>query len=112
MRTLGLALALLIAIGCASAPAGTPVGCPLALVEGTLKGMPPDKLVLHTDTDELLEIRWSADLAVRPGSPPELIDSAGGVVARAGDRVEIVGASWEAGTWTECGGVRIRARAS
>jgi hypothetical protein len=88
-------------------PEGPLVGCPQALAVGTLKEMPPDRLVLHTDADELVEIRWSADLAVRPGPPAELVDSEGRVVARAGDRVSITGGHLDGRTFTECDGVRV-----
>ncbi len=116
MRTLGLALVVLIASACTSlgmGPDGSPVGCPLATAEGTLKMLPPDKLLLHTDADELLEIRWSTELTVRPGPLAELVDTEGRVVARAGDRVSIAGGQLDGrGTFTECGGVRVLPRAS
>ena len=110
MRTIGLALAILVASACSLLglePDGPLVGCPQALAEGTLKEIPPDRLVLQADAAELVEVHWSAELAVRPGPPAELVDAAGGVVARAGDRVSLTGGYLDGRTFTQCDDVRV-----
>jgi hypothetical protein len=77
-------------------------------MEGTLKEIPPDALGLVTDDGEGWSVAWRS-YKVRPGPPVELIGEDGGVVARAGDRVAITGgAIGPPGTWTECGGVRVK----
>jgi hypothetical protein len=115
VRTIGLVLAILVAS--ARSVLGIEgdwplVGCPQALAVGTLKLIPPDQLALQTDEDEVVEIGWSADLAVRPGPPAELVDSSGQVVARAGDRVSITGGYLDGRTFTEWDGVRVMQPAS
>lgn len=117
MTALGLAVAILVAAGCAlpgTLATGTPVGCPLNLIEGTLAGTLPDTLALVTDDGQALEIDWSDSFVVRAGTPIELVDPDGGVVARAGDRVVIFGAATRgsSGSWSECGGLRVKVRGS
>jgi hypothetical protein len=109
VRALGLALTILLASACTSfgtEPDEPLVGCPQALAEGTLEVTAPDRLLLHTDADELVEIRWTS-LTVRQGPQAELVDSSGRVVAQAGDRVSITGGYLEGRTFTECDGVRL-----
>jgi hypothetical protein len=108
MRALGLALGLILAVGCAAAPAGTLVGCPMALIEGTLVGQPPNYLSLVLDDGEAVDVDWSERFAINSGDPITLVDPNGLVVARAGDRVTITGGALRGpGTWTECGSVKL-----
>ena len=111
MRTLGLALAILVVSACTSlgmGPDGPLVGCPQALMEGTLKELAPDTLGLVTDDGTGWSVDWRS-YTVKPGPPAELIGEDGGVAARAGDRVAITGgAIGPPGTWTECGGVQLK----
>jgi hypothetical protein len=115
LRTLGVALALLVASACTIGiePNGSPVGCPLAVIEGTLVGQGQDSLSLVTDDGEAVDVDWSDAVSIRAGSPIELVDANGVVIARAGDRVAISGGILRGqGTWTECGGVRVKPSAS
>lgn len=110
MKILGILLAILVAGACTSLgsdPEGTVVGCPLALTEGTLKEVAPDKLALQTDYAGLVEVRWSPELAVRPGPPAQLVDTDGKVIARAGDRVSLTGGYLGESTFTQCGVVKV-----
>jgi hypothetical protein len=115
IRTLGLVLAILAAGACTSlsrGPDGTLVGCPLAIAEGTLEEVAPDKLALQTDHAGLVEVRWSAELAVRPGPPAQLVDAEGQVVARAGDRVSLTGGYLGENAFTQCDVVKVLQPAS
>ena len=110
MRAVGLALAILLAGACSVLGIGREaplVGCPQALAVGTLEEVAPDRLALHTDESELVEVRWSPELSVRPGSPAELVDAAGQVVARAGDRVSLTGGYLGEDAFTQCDVVRV-----
>lgn len=110
MRFVGLVLAILVAGGCTSlsrSPEGTLVGCPLALAVGTLEEVAPDKLALRTDYAGLVEVRWSPELAVRPGPPAQLVDTEGHVVARAGDRVSLTGGYLGQNAFTQCDVVKV-----
>ena len=115
MRVLGIALVLVVASACTIGiePNGSPVGCPLAVIEGTLVGQGQDSLSLVTDDGEAVEVDWSNAVSIRAGSPTELVDANGAVIARAGDRVAISGGILRGqGTWTECGGVHVKPSAS
>jgi hypothetical protein len=110
MKILGLVLAILVAGACTSlsgGPEGTLVGCPLAIAEGTLEEVAPDKLALQTDHAGLVEVRWSPELAVRPGPPAQLVDTEGQVVARAGDRVSLTGGYLGESAFTQCDVVKV-----
>ena len=110
MRILVLVLGILVAGGCtplSRGPEGTLVGCPLALAEGTLKEVAPDKLALQTDHAGLVEVRWSPELSIRPGPPAQLVDTEGQVVARAGDRVSLTGGYLGENEFTQCDVVKV-----
>ena len=115
MRVLGIALVLVVASACTIGiePNGSPVGCPLAVIEGTLVGQGQDSLSLVTDDGEAVAVDWSNGVSIRAGSPIELVDANGVVIARAGDRVSISGGILRGqGAWTECGGVHVKPSAS
>ena len=109
MKILGILLAILVAGACTSLgsdPEGTLVGCPLALAEGTLKEVAPDKLALQTDYAGLVEVRGSRSLPSAAGPPAQLVDTDGKVIARAGDRVSLTGGYLGESTFTQCASSR------
>ena len=114
-RFLALLLVTVLA-GCSVldvANSAKPAACPTALIEGVLVELPPDALVLETDDGPTYAIDWSGGYAIRSGPPIELVDRAGAVVARVGDRVAIAGGETgqQEELWRECGGVTVIAPA-
>ena len=96
------------ACGLAPAPPTPAVGCPEALVRGTLEVL-GGEIGLFDSTDRHLIVQWPAGYATRDvGGEPSLVDPSGRVVARAGDAVEIPGGEIRVGEWFACGDPLLR----
>jgi hypothetical protein len=84
------------------------VACPTALIRGTLEVLGTDIGLFGIDSRHLL-VEWPYGYTTREVSGQlSLIDPAGGVVARAGDSVEIPGRELRVGEWYACGDPILR----
>ena len=84
------------------------VACPTALIRGTLEVLGTD-IGLFDIADRHLMVDWPDGYTTRDvGGQPSLVDPAGGVVARAGDSVEIPGGELRVGEWHACGDPIVR----
>jgi hypothetical protein len=103
-RVAGLVLAVSLVIsttaGCSSSPTESPLGCPLAVIEGFLEPLgPPGSIGIMEGPNHLI-LSW------HDGFHPAEVNGAlvvlspdGTVVARVGDLVQVTGASIKAGEW-------------
>ena len=106
-----LALAVLVVGTACGSPVdqGSPVvGCPAALIRGTLELLGSD-LGLMDSQQRHLVVDWPDGYVTRDiDGQPSLVDPAGRLVARAGDAVEITGGEIRVGEWYACGHPIVR----
>jgi hypothetical protein len=86
----------------------TPVGCPAALIEGTLVADHATGVALDDPAGFVRPVIWPHGYSGRPGTPVAVVDASGAVVARVGDRVQIGGGEiTNDGAWMACGGIKV-----
>jgi hypothetical protein len=120
-----IVLLLGLSSGCASAsatvPAGTPAGitvplqspwdtdpptCPVAFARGRLVSDANWGIAfVRDDTSVTTKVLWPSGYSARPGSPAEVLDETGRVVARVGDTVMLPGGGVVDGEWWVCPGI-------
>ncbi len=84
------------------------VACPTALIRGTLEVLGTDIGLFDIDSRHL-GVEWPDGYTTREvGGRLSVVDPAGGVVARAGDSVEIPGGELRVGEWHACGDPILR----
>lgn len=97
-----------VACGDARVPETTAVACPASLIRGTLEVLGTDIGLFDSDNRHLI-VDWPDGYTTRVvAGQPSLVDPAGGVVARAGDSVEIPGGEVRVGEWYACGQPIVR----
>lgn len=87
---------------------GTPPPCPASYIEGRLIPHPDRGAVLEVTPEDVVMVAWPYGYsgALIDGRFA-LLDTAGAVVAREGDRVRIGGGERPDGFWRGCGGTVV-----